>query len=39
MISLDTERGFDKIEHVFMLNVLERAGMNSALLNIMKSIE
>ena len=37
-ISLDAEKAFDKIQHPFMLNVLERPGIQSPYLNIVKTI-
>ena len=38
VISLDTEKAFDKIQHSFMLKVLERAGIQGPYLNIIKAI-
>jgi hypothetical protein len=38
IISLDTEKAFDKIEHPFMLKVLERSGIQGPYLNIVKAI-
>jgi hypothetical protein len=29
IISLDTEKAFDKIQHLFMLKVLERSGIQA----------
>jgi hypothetical protein len=37
-ISLDAEKEFDKIQHPFMIKVLERAGIQSPYLNIIKAI-
>ena len=37
-ISLDAEKAFDKIQHPFLLNVLERPGIQSPYLNIVKAI-
>ena len=37
-ISLDSEKAFDKIQHPFLLNVLERPGIQSPYLNIVKAI-
>jgi hypothetical protein len=37
-VSLDAEKAFDKIQHPFMLKVLERSGIQSAYLNIIKTI-
>jgi hypothetical protein len=36
IISLDGEKAFDKIQHSFMLKVLEGAGIQGPYLNIMK---
>jgi hypothetical protein len=38
IISLDTEKAFDKIQHPFMLKVLERSGIQDPYLNIVKAI-
>ena len=38
IISLDTEKAFDKIQHPFMLKVLERLGIQGTYLNIIKAI-
>ena len=37
-ILLDEEKTFDKIQHPFMLKVLERAGIQGLYLNILKAI-
>ena len=37
-ISLDTEKTFDKIQHPFMIKVLERTGIQETYLNIKKAI-
>ena len=37
VISLDAEKAFDKIQHPFMLKVLERIGIQGPYLNIVKS--
>ena len=37
-ISLDAEKAFDKIQHPFMLKVLERSGIQGPYLNIIKAI-
>jgi hypothetical protein len=37
-ISLGAEKAFDKIQHPFMLKVLERAGIQGPCLNIAKAI-
>jgi hypothetical protein len=38
IISLDAEKAFDKIQHPFMIKVLERSGIQGQYLNIIKSI-
>jgi hypothetical protein len=38
MISLDSEKAFDKIQHPFMLKVLEKSGIQGPYLNIIKAI-
>jgi hypothetical protein len=38
IISLDAEKVFDKIKYPFMIKVLERSGIQSPFLNIVKSI-
>jgi len=38
IISLDTEKAFDKIQHPFMIKVLERTGIQGPYLNIVKAI-
>jgi hypothetical protein len=38
IISLDAEKAFDKIQHPFMLKVLERSGIQGPHLNIVKAI-
>ena len=38
MISLDAEKAFDKIQHPFMLKVLERLGIQGPHTNIVKAI-
>jgi hypothetical protein len=37
-ISLDAEKACDKIQHSFMLKVLERSGIQGPYLNIIKAI-
>ena len=37
-ISLDTEKAFNKIQHHFMIKVLERLGIQVPYLNIVKAI-
>jgi hypothetical protein len=38
IISLDAEKGFDNIQNPFMINVLERSGIQGPHLNIIKAI-
>ena len=38
IISLDVEKAFHKIQHPFMIKVLERAGIQGTNLNIIKAI-
>ena len=38
IISLDVEKAFDKIQHPFMINVLERSGIQGPYLNMIKAI-
>jgi hypothetical protein len=38
IMSLDTEKAFDKIKHPFMIKVLERSGIQGPCLNIIKAI-
>jgi hypothetical protein len=38
IISLDAEKAFDKIQHFFMIKVLERTGIQGPYLNIVKAI-
>jgi len=38
IISLDAEKAFDKIQHPFMIKVLERIGIQRPYLNIVKAI-
>ena len=38
IISLDAEKAFDKIQHAFMLKVLERSGIQGPNVNIIKAI-
>ena len=37
-ISLDAEKAFDKIQHPFMIKVLERSGIQGQFLNIIKAV-
>ena len=38
IISLDVKKAFDKIQHPFMIKVLERSGLQGTYLNIVKAI-
>jgi len=38
IISIDAEKTFDKIQHLFMIEILQKAGLEGAYLNIVKSI-
>jgi hypothetical protein len=38
IISLDAEKAFDKIQHPFMIKVLERSGIQDPYLNIIKAV-
>jgi hypothetical protein len=38
IISIDDEKPFDKIQHPFMIKVLERSGIQDPYLNIIKAI-
>jgi hypothetical protein len=38
IISLDTEKAFDKIHHHFMIKVMERSGIQGQYLNIINAI-
>ena len=38
IISLDAEKAFDKIQHPFMIKVLERSGIQGPYLNMLKAI-
>jgi hypothetical protein len=38
IISLDSEKVFDKIQHLFMIQVLERTGIQGPYLNVIKAI-
>ena len=38
IISIDAEKVFDKIQHPFMIKALQKAGIEGAYLNIIKSI-
>ena len=38
IISMDAEKDFDKIQHPFMIKILQKAGIEGTYLNIMKVI-
>ena len=38
IISIDAEKAFDKIQHLFMIKTLQKAGMEETYLNIIKAI-
>ena len=38
IISIDTEKAFDKIQHPFMIKTLQKVGMEGTYLNIIKAI-
>ncbi|CRH27382.1 Retron-type reverse transcriptase [Chlamydia trachomatis] len=38
IISLDAEKAFDKIQHPFMIKVLEKSGITGTYLNIIKAL-
>jgi hypothetical protein len=38
IISLDAEKAYEKIQHLFMLKVLERSGIQGPYLNIVEAI-
>ena len=38
IISIDAEKGFDKIQHPFMLITLQKVGLEGTHLNIIKAI-
>ena len=38
IISIDTERAFDKIQHPFMIKTLQKIGIEGNYLNILKAI-
>ena len=38
IISIDTEKAFDKIQHPFMIKTLQKAGREGTYLNIIKGI-
>ena len=38
IISIDVEEAFDKVQHPFMINTLNKVGVEGAFLNITKAI-
>ena len=38
MISIDAEKAFDKIQHPFMIKILQKMGIEGTYLNIVKAI-
>ena len=38
IISIDSEKAFDKIQHLFMIKILQKAGIGGAYFNIIKGI-
>ena len=38
IISIDTEKAFDKIQHPFVIKILQKAGIEGTYLNIIKAI-
>ena len=39
IISIDAEKAFDKIQHLFMIKTLQKAGIQGTYLNIIKAID
>jgi len=38
IISIDVEKAFDKIQHLFMIKTLQKAGIEGTYLNLIKAI-
>ena len=38
IISIDAEKAFDKIQHPFMIKILQKTGINGTYFNIIKAI-
>ena len=38
IISIDTEKAFDKVQHRFMIKTLSKVGIEGAFLNMIKAI-
>ena len=38
IISIDAEKGFDKIQHPFMIKILQNMGVEGTYLNVVKTI-
>ena len=38
IVSIDAEKAFDKIQHLFMIKTLQKAGLEGTYLNIIKAI-
>ena len=38
IISIDAEKAFDKIQHPFMIKILQKVGIEGTYLNIIKAI-
>ena len=38
IISIDAEKAFDKVQHPFMIKILQKAGIEGTYLNIIKAI-
>ena len=38
IISIDVEKAFDKVQHLFMIKTLNKVGVEGAFLNIIKAI-